>query len=219
MSYEQFLSAGMHIGTKQQTKDMRKFIYKIRDDGLAVLDLQTIENRVKLAGKFLARFERVMIVSRKAVGWKPVIKFAEAINGKSVTGRFLPGTITNPYFPGYFEPEVVIITDPMVDTQAIEEAVKMRIPIVAMCDTSNETQAIDLVIPINNKGRKSLATVYWLLAREILKNRGTIKQDEDFKPKPEEFESEEVERTTERENRRDDSRRGRGNYKRRSNRI
>lgn len=216
MSYEQFLSAGMHIGTKQQTKDMRKFIYKVRDDGLAVLDLQTIENRVRLAGKFLARFERIMVVSRKAVGWKPVIKFAEAVNGKVVTGRFLPGTITNPSFPGYYEPDVVIITDPMVDIQAVEEAVKMRIPIIALCDTSNEIQSIDLVIPVNNKGRKALATVYWLLAREILKNRGTIKQDEDFKPKPEEFESEEIEKT-EREVRREDFRREK--YKRRPNRI
>jgi small subunit ribosomal protein S2 len=194
MTYEQFLSAGMHIGMKQQTKDMKKFIYKIRDDGLAVLDLQTIENRVKIAGKFLARFQRIVVVSRKAVAWKPAIKFAEAVNGKSLTGRFLPGTITNPHFPGYYEPDVILITDPLIDMQAIEESIKMRIPIIALCDTSNETVSIDLVIPINNKGRKSLATVYWLLAREILKNRGTIKQDEDFKMKPEEFESEEIEK-------------------------
>jgi small subunit ribosomal protein S2 len=197
MSYEQFLSAGMHIGMKQQTKDMKKYIYKIRDDGLAVLDLQTIENQVKTAGKFLARFQRIMIVSRKAVAWKPVIKFAEVVNGKYITGRFLPGTITNPSFPGYYEPEVIIITDPLIDTQAIEEAVKMRVPIVALCDTSNETSSIDFVMPVNNKGRKSLATVYWLLAREILKNRGAIKTDEEFKVKPEEFESEEIERERE----------------------
>ena len=216
MSYEQFLSSGMHIGMKQQTKDMKRFIYKIRDDGLAVLDLQTIENRVKLAGKFIARFQRIMIVSRKAVGWKPAIKFTEAVGGKSVTGRFLPGIITNPSFPGYYEPDVVIITDPLIDVQAIEEAVKMRIPIVALSDTSNETTSIDLIIPLNNKGRKSIATVYWLLAREVLKNKGIIKQDEDFKPKPEDFESEEMERT-ERETRRDDSRRD--NYKRRFRRI
>jgi len=187
----------MHIGMKQQTKDMKKYIYKVRDDGLAVLDLQTIENQVKIAGKFLARFQRIMVVSRKAVAWKPVIKFAEAVNGKPVTGRFLPGTITNPSFPGYYEPEVIVITDPLIDTQAVEESVKMRIPIVALCDTSNETSSIDIVIPVNNKGRKSLATVYWLLAREILKNRGTIKTDEEFKVKPEEFESEEIEKERE----------------------
>jgi len=215
MSYEQFLSAGMHIGMKQQTKDMKKFIYKIRDDGLAVLDLQTIENRVKLAGKFLAKFQRIMVVSRKAVGWKPAIKFAESINGKSITGRFLPGIITNPSFPKYYEPDVIVITDPLIDMQAIDEAIKMRIPIVALCDTSNETASIDLVIPINNKGRKSLATVYWLLAREVLKNRGVIKSDEEFKSKPEEFESEEIEKLPEREREREPRR---DNYKRKFNR-
>lgn len=191
MPYEEYLSAGMHIGMKQQTKDMKKFIYKIRDDGLAVLDLQTIEKRINLAAKFLAGFKRIMVVSRKAVAWKPVMKFVEAVEGKGMIGRFLPGTITNPNFPGYYESEVLIITDPLIDSQAIEEAVKMRIPIVALCDTSNETGSIDLIIPVNNKGRKSISLVYWLLAREIQKTRGIIKEDEEFKYKPEDFEPKE----------------------------
>jgi len=191
MPYEEYLSAGMHIGMKQQTKDMKKFVYKVRDDGLAVLDLQTIENRIKLAAKFLSRFNNIMIVSRKIVGWKPVEKFAEAINGKAVTGRFLPGTITNPSFRGYYEPEVLVVTDPLIDSQAVEEAVKMRIPVIALCGTFNETDLIDLIIPVNNRGRKSVAMVYWLLARELLKNRGSVKKDEDFKYKPEDFEMEE----------------------------
>jgi small subunit ribosomal protein S2 len=197
MPYEQYLSAGMHIGMKQQTKDMKKFIYKVRDDGLAVLDLQTIEKRIKLAAKFLAKFKRIMVVSRKYVAWKPIEKFAEVIDAKVLTGRFLPGTITNPSFPGYYEPEVLIVTDPMIDSQAVEEASKMRIPIVALCDTSNETGSVDLVIPVNNKGRKSLAMVYWLLAMEIQKNRGVIEKEEDFKPKVEEFETEERQRRQE----------------------
>jgi small subunit ribosomal protein S2 len=197
MPYEQYLSAGMHIGMKQQTKDMKKFIYKVRDDGLAVLDLQTIEKRIKLAAQFLAKFKRIMVVSRKYVAWKPIEKFAEAIDAKAITGRFLPGTITNPSFPGYYEPEVLIVTDPMIDSQAVEEASKMRIPIVALCDTSNETSSIDLIIPVNNKGRKSLAMVYWLLAMEIQKKRGVIEKEEDFKPKVEEFETEERQRRQE----------------------
>jgi small subunit ribosomal protein S2 len=199
MPYEEYLSAGMHIGTKQQTKQMKKFIYKTREDGLAILDLQTIENKIKLAGKFLTRFNKIMAVSRKAVAWKPIVKFAEAVNGKAVTGRFLPGTITNPNFPGYYEPEVLLVTDPLIDSQAIDEAIKMRIPIIALCDTSNETSSIDLIIPVNNKGRKSLSMVYWLLAKEIQKNRGIIKEDGEFKYKPEEFESKERERTEEEE--------------------
>jgi len=197
MPYEQYLSAGMHIGMKQQTSDMKRFVYKLRDDGLAVLDLQTIEKRIKVAAQFLARFERIMVVSRKYVGWKAVTKFAEIVNAKAMTGRFLPGTITNPSFPGYYEPEILIVTDPLVDAQAVEEAIKMRIPIVSLCDTSNETQSIDLIIPVNNKGRKSIAMVYWLLAMEIQKIRGAIKEEAEFKYKPEEFEVEERQREEE----------------------
>jgi len=192
MPYEEYLSAGMHIGMKQQNKSMKKFVYKIRDDGLAILDLQTIEKRIKLAGKFLARFNKIMVASRKSVGWKAVIKFAEVIKGKDVTGRFLPGTITNPYFPGYYEPDVLVVTDPLVDSQAVKEAEKMRIPIVALCDTSNKTESVDLIIPVNNKGRKSIAMVYYLLAMEILKNRGEIKEDKEFKHKIEDFMMEEA---------------------------
>ena len=186
MPYEQYLSAGMHIGMKQQTKDMKKFIYKVRDDGLSVLDLQTIEKRIQLAGKFISQFKNIMAVSRKNVGWKPVEKFVEIVNGKSVIGRFLPGTITNPSFREYYEPEVIIVTDPLVDSQATKEALKARIPIIALADTSNETWGIDIVIPVNNKGRKSLAMVYFLLAKEILKIRGVKEEEMTFKP--EEFE-------------------------------
>ena len=139
MAFEQYLSAGMHIGMKQQTKDMKRFIYKIRDDGLAVLDLQTIDNRIKITANFLKDYNKIMVVSRKGVGQKAVKKFAEAVGAKAVMGRFLPGTITNPSFKGYYGPDVLIVTDPLVDKQAVVEAMKMRIPIIALVDTFNVT--------------------------------------------------------------------------------
>lgn len=193
MAYEQYLSSGVHIGMKQQTKDMKRFIYKTREDGLAILDLQTIDKRLQIAAKFLAGYGRIMAVSRKAVGHKATTKFAEAVNGKAVTGRFLPGIITNPAFREYYGPEVVIVTDPLVDKQALIEAIKMRVPVVSLTDTFNETGAIDLVIPVNNKGRKAVAMVYFTLAREIQKLRGVIKEDSEFKYKVEDFEVSEAE--------------------------
>lgn len=189
MAFEDYLSAGAHIGMRQQTKDMRRFIYKIREDGLAVLNVQLIDQRLTLAAKFLSRFDKIMIVSRKAIGQMPVIKFAETIGAKAVIGRFLPGIITNPSFKEYYEPDVVLVTDPLADKQAIQEATKMRIPIVAFCDTFNETSRIDFVIPANNRGRKSLALLYFLLAKKILNIRGL--PEEEFKFKQEDFESKE----------------------------
>jgi len=196
MAFENLLSTGMHIGMQQQNAKMKKFVYKTREDGLAILDLQTIENRIKIAAKFIAQYDKVMVTSRKGIAFRAIKKFADATGFKSVTGRFLPGIITNPSFRGYYEPQVLIVADPSTDFQAIDEAIKMRIPIISLCGTFNEVGGIDFVIPVNNKGRRAIAMVYWLLAREILKVRGTIKDDSEFTEKIEDFES--AERSEER---------------------
>ncbi len=185
---EIYLKAGAHIGLRSRTKDMRKFIFRIRQDGLSIIDASKIDERIKIAAKFIARFKKVMVVSRKPNGHKPVKMFAEIVGAKAITGRFLPGTLTNPNFEEYYEPEVVVVTDPIADRQAVKEAVKMHLPVVALCDTANTLRNVDLAIPCNNKGKRSLATVYYMLAKEVLKARGEIKADEEFKYTPEDFE-------------------------------
>jgi small subunit ribosomal protein S2 len=98
--------------------------------------------------------------------------FAKVTGAKSVVGRFIPGTLTNPEYRDFVEPDVVVVTDPIGDSQAVKEAVDVGVPVIAMCDTNNMTTHIDIVIPTNNKGRKALALIYWLLAKEITKLRG-----------------------------------------------
>jgi len=181
---EKYLSAGMHIGMKSQTKNMKRFVYKIRSDGLGIIDLKTIEERIEIAARFISKFDNIMVVARKKPAEKAVKKFAEIVGAKAITGRFLPGIITNPSFREYYEPDVIIITDPEFDRQAIKEAVKLRIPIISLVDTGSITSLIDLVIPVNNKGRRSLAMTYWMLANEIMKERGKG----EIKEKPDEFE-------------------------------
>jgi len=184
---QEYLASGIHIGMKQRVADMKDFIYKIRDDGLAVLNLQKINDRIKIAAKFLAARKNIMVVGRKTMAHEAVSKFAEAVGAQAVVGRFLPGSLTNPRFKRYFEADAIVISDPLIDYQVLKEAVSARVPILAVCDTFDETRNIDLVIPANNKGKKALATLFWLLAREILKERGTIKSDEEFKYKVEDF--------------------------------
>ncbi len=187
-----YLTAGVHIGTQVKNKDMMKFIYKVRSDGLYILDIKKTDERIRIAAKFLARYppEEILVVAQRQYGQKPATMFAQAIGGaKVVAGRFIPGTLTNPQLPTYIEPSVIFINDPAADSQALKEAVKSRIPVVALCDANNRTSYVDLVIPANNKGRRSLALVYWLLAREILKERGEIKKNEDFKYSVEDFEA------------------------------
>ena len=127
-----------------------------------------------------------MLVSH---GQKPARIFAETVGAKAFPGRFVPGTLTNPELPQYSEPRVIVVTDPAADQQALREAVNVGVPVVALSDANNETKYVDLVIPTNNKGRRALATVYWLLAREFLKVRGVIKGDKDFPQTIEDFEA------------------------------
>ncbi len=184
---EDYLSCGVHIGMKSKTASMKKFIYKIRDDGLSVLNLKLLDKRIAIATKFLVKNKKILIVGRKTNSHKGVRKLAEIIGADSILGRFMPGTLTNPNYSKFLEPDVILLTDPMSDKQALKEAVDSRIPVVALCDTFNDTRNIDLVIPCNNKGRKSLGLVYWLLAKEIMKSRG----EKEFTYKKEEFIAEE----------------------------
>ncbi|MDD1712219.1 MAG: 30S ribosomal protein S2 [Methanoregulaceae archaeon] len=181
---EEYLAAGIHIGTQQKSKDMKKFIYRVRGDGLYILDIRETDERIKTAARFLAQFEapNVLVVTSRQYGQYPARKFAETIGGMAVTGRFIPGMLTNQNLNGYIEPQVVVVTDPIGDSQVIKEAVQSGIPIVALCDTNNMTSFIDLVIPTNNKGRKALSMIYYLLTREMLRLRGisTSLTAEDF---------------------------------------
>lgn len=171
---DEYLAAGVHIGTQQKTEDMKRFVYRVRADGLYVLDVKATDDRIKTAAKFLSKFDpvRILVVSARQYGQFPATMFAKVIGAKSMVGRFIPGTLTNPEYRDFVEPDVVVVTDPIGDLQAVKEAVDIGVPVVAMCDTNNMTMHIDLVIPTNNKGRKALALIYWLLAQEITKLRG-----------------------------------------------
>ncbi len=171
VSREQYLSAGVHIGLTTKTADMKKFIYKVRPNGLAVLNVATIDKRIGYVANLLAEKKNVLVVSRKENGQVPAKKFAELIGVKSIMGRFMPGSLTNPTYKEFFEPDIIVITDPLADKQVIKEAVQMRIPIIGLADTFNETNFLDIIIPCNNKGKKSLALVYWILAKLITEKR------------------------------------------------
>jgi small subunit ribosomal protein S2 len=171
---EDYLGAGVHIGTQQKTKDMSRFIHRVRTDGLYVLDVSMTDSRIRTAADFLENYdpEQILVASSRQYGRFPAEKFAEAVGARARTGRFIPGTLTNPKYDGYIEPDVVVVTDPIGDSQAVKEAITVGIPVIAMCDSNNTTSNVDLVVPTNNKGRKALSVVYWLLANETLDRRG-----------------------------------------------
>jgi small subunit ribosomal protein S2 len=186
-----YLTSGVHIGTQQKSADMRRFIFKVRNDGLYVLDIKSTDDRIRTAAKFIAGFdpERILIVCQRQYGQKPAGTFAKNVGAKSMVGRFVPGTLTNPRLPTFFEPDVIVVTDPSADQQALREAVNIGIPVIALCDANNDLKYVDLAIPANNKGRRSLALVYWLLTREVVKAKKIITKDDEFLLELEEFEA------------------------------
>jgi len=173
------LSAGIHIGTRMKTKDMESFIYRMRPDGLFVLDVKKTDERIRIAAKFLARFEpsKIIAVAARLYGREPVKRFCEVTKATPMIGPFIPGMLSNPIYAGRIEPNVLIVSDPKADLQAVKEAGAMGIPVIALCSTDNEFAGVDLVIPTNNKGRRALAVIYWLLARQILRERGELPPD------------------------------------------
>jgi len=184
------LSAGVHIGTRMRTKDMEQFIYRVRADGLFVLDVKKTDERIRVAAKFLSRFEpsKIAAVAGRLYGHSPVEKFCEVVEATPIVGRFIPGMLSNPLYPDRIEPSVLIVSDPKADVQAVKEAASIGIPVVALCSTDNDFSFVDLVIPTNNKGRRALAVIYWLLARQILRERGEIPADGDPSQSIEDFE-------------------------------
>ncbi|UCE43599.1 MAG: 30S ribosomal protein S2 [Candidatus Bathyarchaeota archaeon] len=184
------LSAGIHIGTRMKTKDVEPFIYRIRPDGLFVLDIQKTNERIRVAAKFLARFEpsKIAAVAARLYARTPVERFCDATRATPIIGRFIPGVLSNPLYPNRIEPSVVIVSDPRADGQAVREASTVGVPVVALCSTDNESRNLDIVIPTNNKGRRALAIVYWLLARQILRERGEIPPDGDMDLSIDDFE-------------------------------
>jgi small subunit ribosomal protein S2 len=185
------LSAGIHIGTRIKTLDMEPFIYRVRPDGLFVLDVKKTDDRIRVAGKFLARFEpsKIAVAAARLYAQEPIKKFCEATGATPLVGRFIPGQLSNPLYTKRIEPEIIVVSDPRADAQAVKEASKVGIPIVALCSTDNEFSGVDLVIPTNNKGRRALAVVFWLLARQILRERGELAADKDPALTIEDFEA------------------------------
>jgi small subunit ribosomal protein S2 len=186
-----FLTCGVHIGTKQKSKDMEPYVYKVREDGLRILNVNLTSEKIVEAANFLKEHEPkdVLVVSARQYGWKPAKKFANTCGFYCIAGRFTPGRLTNPEMRHFIEPKIIILTDPAADAQAFREAINIKIPVIAMCDSNNLTNNVDLIIPGNNKGRRSLALIYWLLTREILRIRGELGTDEDLEETIDDFEA------------------------------
>ncbi|MFO8015533.1 MAG: 30S ribosomal protein S2 [Candidatus Woesearchaeota archaeon] len=175
---DEYLKSGIHIGTKFKTRQMDEFIYKSRPDGLFVLNLQRIDERLAITADFLAKYEPedILVASRRENSWKAVKAFGEATGIRVFAGRYPPGILTNPELKTFTEAQVMLIVDTWPDRNPLKDALLAGLTVVALCDTNNQVNNVDLVLPCNNKGKKSLGLIFYILAKEYLKKKGIKKE-------------------------------------------
>jgi len=178
---DQYLKSGIHIGTKFRTGYMNAFIYKTRPDGLSVLNLQKIDERIRQAANLLSQFspQDILVCSRRENGWKAVKTFGKNTGMRVFAGRYPPGILTNPKLETFIEVKCIMVTDSWPDRNAIKDAIQIGIPVIALCDTNNQSNEIDLVVPCNNKGKKSLGLLFYILAKEYLRLRGQLAEGQE----------------------------------------
>ena len=188
--HEKYLEAGVHIGTRIATTDMKKFVYKYRKDKLVMLSIDQIDKRIREMAQLLAKYDlsKVAIIASRVYAVPAAVKFGELTGAKVFTGRFVPGTFTNPSKKDFFEPAAIFVCDPRIEQQALIESTELGVLTIGLVDTDNTPKYMDFFVPCNNKGKKSVPLIFYLLARELLKAKKVISSDAEFTAKPEDFE-------------------------------
>lgn len=175
------LAAQSHLGQKNCNFQMEPYVWKRRADGIHLINLGKTWEKLVFAARIIAAIENpndVVIISNRNYGQRAALKFANYIGAHAIAGRFTPGTFTNYITRAYREPRLIIVTDPITDHQPIKEASYVNIPVIALCDTDSPLKFIDVAIPGNNRGKHSVGCMYWMLAREVLRLRGTLDREE-----------------------------------------
>ena len=177
---EEYLTAGVHIGTKYKNGFSNEFVHKSRPDGLKVIDTAQTDLKLKALIRVVSRYEphEVAIMGRRENAKKPLGMLKNLVGFDVYTGRYLPGMMSNAELDTYKEYKLVIVCDPLTDKNILEEAFSLGVMTAGFCDTNNKTNKLDLVIPINNKGKKSLGLALMILAKHYLVNRKIIKESE-----------------------------------------
>lgn len=200
-----FLAAAVHLGSTNIDYKMKPYVYKKKQDGVCIINVKKTWEKLMLAARIIVAIENpadVCVISARPYGQRAILKFASNTGASAIAGRFTPGTFTNQIQSAFREPRLLVVCDPRTDNQSVTEASYVNIPVIAFCNTDSPLEHVDLAIPCNNKGALSIGLMWWMLAREVLRMRGTISRlhpwdvmpDLYFYRDPEDAEKEEQER-------------------------
>jgi len=175
---ETYVKAGIYLGTRVVTPDMKQFVYRRRADGLAILNTDLIDKKLGEGIEFLSKFapEDIILACKREVGWKAAKKFGELTGIRVFTKKYPAGILTNKQLPDFFETELTMITDHWVDKNALNDTLKVNKKVFMICDTNNFLRNADQFVLGNNKSQRSLGLIFYLLVQGYCKKRG-IKAD------------------------------------------
>eukprot|EP01100_Stratorugosa_tubuloviscum_P008043 TRINITY_DN333_c3_g1_i1.p1 TRINITY_DN333_c3_g1~~TRINITY_DN333_c3_g1_i1.p1 ORF type:complete len:256 (-),score=136.06 TRINITY_DN333_c3_g1_i1:134-901(-) len=177
------LASEVHIGSTNIDLNMTRYVHKRRNDGIHIINLQKTWEKLVLAARIIVTIENtadVCVISSRQVGQRATLKFASYIGATAVSGRFTPGTFTNQTQSKFMEPRLLIVADPRADHQPVREAAYGNIPTIGFANTDSPLRYIDVAIPCNNLGKKSIGLMFWFLAREVLYLRSKIPRSRDW---------------------------------------